>query len=1043
MSKVSLCKRPFRFYFISTIMALLLIQGEMLAGITGKISGRIIDAKTKEPIPSVNVVLRGTSLGAATDVDGYYYIINIPPGRYILAASMVGYKAESRTNVLVSSDHTTTVDFDLSDVSLEGEEMVVVAQREIVKKDVSSSQIVVDGSQIAAVPMVRDINTYINMQAGILDDQIRSGGLDQVGLMVDGLVSVDNRTNRPLMQLNMTTISEVSIIKGGFNAEYGNVRSGMINVVTKDPEADKFHISIDTRYSPARYKLGGAPVTSPDNYWNRVYTDPAVCWTGINNSSWSADLKDQYSDFNSWPGWSAIAKGPLGGGLDSAQWRNRYLWDHAMQGSAALGQKEITYGNKPDFYGEMTISGGVPLIGKYLGDMAFLISYRNDHQAYALPTFRPYYVNDNTQVKLISHISPSMKLGIEGSYGEVNTVSHSNQGGSDNSFTTSGMDILNTSLTGTNFEYAWWPTALSPFNVYTSMVGISLDHILSKSTFYNLRVSWINIKNSCTAWGPDAYRDTTSFVNTTLFGPTPMDQHPWGFWIGPNGANNQLVTGVLYQSAGGGQRDYGEVHTFNLKFDLTSQFDKYNQLKTGIDFTYDDLYTHYENIRFDSPGTQDYKVEWKHYPYRLGAYLQDKLEFEGMIANVGVRIDYNDPNCDWFTVDPYSKYFNKQFKWDLLSDAPTAPAKGHLEISPRLGISHPISENVKLYFSYGHFYSMPKAADMYRIEWGIMSNGIAAIGNPNASIPKTVQYELGVDWDVAGLALIHLAGFYKNIDDQINQVFYQNYSTDVTYNTYQNNNYSDVRGFEIQIERNFGSWINGLINYTYQVETHGNVGYAAFYQDPNKQLANSAYQDPNVIRSQIRPWGRAFIQMRTPSEWGPEILGTHPLSDWIIAPNISWRAGQYVTLNPNSIFAPNTDNNLEWKGRWSADLRVSKQLTLGKTSFELFVDVHNVLDLQYMTVNLNGNDVWYAGTSNDGFSSMQDRQNYVKSLHLPIYSDHAFDKLRASDPGSWIPGTDQLGDIKSADKPYINMPNRDFLTFQDPRYITIGVKINL
>jgi outer membrane receptor protein involved in Fe transport len=655
-------------------------------------------------------------------------------------------------------------------------------------------------------------------------------------------------------------------------------------------------------------------------------------------------------------------------------------------------------------------------------------------------------VNDNAQVKLTSHITPMMKLGIEGSYGETNTMSRSNQGGSDNSYVTSGMDILNSSLTGNNFSYAWWPTALTPFNIYTSMGGLSFDHMLNNNTFYNLRVSVVNIKNSNIGWGPDAYRDTTSFVNTVLFGPIRMDEHPWGFWIG-DGTALKSQDGAFYSAQGGGARDYGEVHTLNVKFDLTSQLDKYNQIKTGFEFIYDDLYTHYESNRFESRLTQDYKVEWSHYPYRLGAYIQDKLEFEGMIANVGVRVDYNEPNCDWFTVDPYSKYFSLKYKWQLY-DAPQEKAKGHLAISPRLGISHPISENVKLYFSYGHFYSMPRSADMYRIEWGVMSAGIGAIGNPNAAIPKTVAYELGVDWDVAGLALFHAAGFYKNIDDQINQINYQNYSNQVNYNTYTNNNYSDVRGFEIQIERNFGSWITALANYTYLVQTYGYVGNSTLYEDPNLQQSNNAFVNPNLTRSQIRPWGRAFIQFRTPPEWGPEFLGTQPLSDWIVAPNVSWQAGQYVTFNPNSLYPPNTQNNLQWKGQWSADLRVSKQFTIAKTSFEFFLDVHNVLNLQYMSNNLNGTDIWYAGTSNDGFSSQDDRRKYVMSLHLPIFNEPAYDALRdaarkAGDLNSWTPGDDQLGDVKSDKKPYINMPNRDFLTWQDLRYITLGLKVNL
>jgi outer membrane receptor protein involved in Fe transport len=1027
MNKVPHCEGRSMLLVFSFMM--LLHYGSAIAGITGKISGRVVDAKTHEPLPSANIVLRGTTLGAVCDIDGSYFIINIPPGSYTVVASIIGYEATVKMNVQVSSDHTTPINFILNSSVIEGKEVVVIAERELVKKDVSSSQIVADAGQIEAVPLVRDINSYINMQAGILNDQIRAGGLDQIGYMVDGLASVDNRSNRPLMQVNMSTVAEISIIKGGFNAEFGNVRSGMINVVTRDPDPHAFHVSADMRFRPAALKHSGSSIVSPDNYYNRPYLDPAVMWTGIQNGSWDKATKDQYADV-SWGGWSQFAR-TAGQGRDSAQCRDLFLWEHAMQGSSALGQKEITYGDKPDFFGDMTITGGVPFIGQYLGDLSFLASYKSDWQAFALPTSRDYYRNSNTQLKFVSRITPSMKLGIEGSYGEVNTVSKSNTGGSDNNYVANGMDILNSSLTGSNFQYAWWPTVLTPFNIYSSMIGLSFDHVISPKTFYNVRVSLVHIKNSNLGWADESLRDTTT---VRYFGPTAVDQHPWGFYIG-NHTALKTQDGAFYSAQGGGSRDYGEVHTVNFKSDITSQVDKYNQVKAGFEATYDDLYTHYELNRYESVLTEDYQVEWSHYPLRLGGYVQDKLEFEGMIANIGLRLDYNDPNCTWFTIDPYSKYFDKKNKSLLYTNAPQEPAHGNLVFSPRLGISHPISENVKLYFSYGHFYSMPSAADMYRIEQGRLADGITGLGNPNALLPKTVAYELGVDWDMAGFGLLHLAGFYKNVDNQINQITYHNYSESVVYNTFNNTNYADIRGFEVQIERNFESWITGMANYTYQVESHGNVGLNNYYEDPNKMLTNNAYEDPTLVRSQIRPWARVFVQFRTPTEWHPA------LADWIVSPNFNWRSGMYMTWNPNSILDPTTQDNVQWKATWTLDLRVSKKFSIANVGIELFADINNVLNRKYLAVNL-GSGGASAGATNDGFSSRGDRELYYKSLHLPMYADPKFDKWRAQEPGYWIAGTDQLGDIKSDEKPYIDMPNRDFLAFQNLRYITFGLKMN-
>ncbi|GAI87102.1 unnamed protein product, partial [marine sediment metagenome] len=108
------------------------------AGITGKIAGIITDAATGEPMPAVNVVIEGTTLGGATDNDGHFFIINIPPGTYSLHASMVGYAVEIKTGVIVNVDHTTPVDFDLRVTAIAGEEVTVTAEREIVPMDISA-----------------------------------------------------------------------------------------------------------------------------------------------------------------------------------------------------------------------------------------------------------------------------------------------------------------------------------------------------------------------------------------------------------------------------------------------------------------------------------------------------------------------------------------------------------------------------------------------------------------------------------------------------------------------------------------------------------------------------------------------------------------------------------------------------------------------------------------------------------------------------------------------------------------------------------------
>ena len=137
-----------------------------LAGTTGKIAGRVRDAKSGEALIGANVVLVGTTMGAATDLEGYYTILNIPPGKYTVIISSLGYTRKTVSDVAVSIDLTTKVDADLTETSFNVQEVVVTAERPAVKKDLTSSESRVDASAIKTLP-VQETSQVIALQAGV------------------------------------------------------------------------------------------------------------------------------------------------------------------------------------------------------------------------------------------------------------------------------------------------------------------------------------------------------------------------------------------------------------------------------------------------------------------------------------------------------------------------------------------------------------------------------------------------------------------------------------------------------------------------------------------------------------------------------------------------------------------------------------------------------------------------------------------------------------------------------------------------------------
>ncbi|MGE5364132.1 MAG: carboxypeptidase-like regulatory domain-containing protein, partial [Bacteroidota bacterium] len=138
--------------FLLILLVSLYIPGQVFAGNTGKISGRITDAATGEAIPGINIIIEKTSLGAASDFEGYFTINNIPPGSYDVTVSGIGYQKRKYVSVKVSADFTVKLDVQMTVEAISKNEVVVIAEAPMVRKDLTSSQASVDASQIETLP---------------------------------------------------------------------------------------------------------------------------------------------------------------------------------------------------------------------------------------------------------------------------------------------------------------------------------------------------------------------------------------------------------------------------------------------------------------------------------------------------------------------------------------------------------------------------------------------------------------------------------------------------------------------------------------------------------------------------------------------------------------------------------------------------------------------------------------------------------------------------------------------------------------------------
>ncbi len=220
---------------------MILIPALVFGGTTGKLTGTILDAETSEPLIGANIILQGTNLGAATNINGYYTLLNIPPGVYSAKISSIGYKTVIVENIKIVVDRTTNLSYELSSTSFEIDEVVVTARTPLVQPDLTSSISVMTRDEIEELP-VASFTELLSLQAGVVGSgsnlHVRGGRSNEVAYMVDGMYVTDPLLGGLATQIGNDAIQEMSLLSGTFNAEYGNALSGVVNIVTREGSDD-------------------------------------------------------------------------------------------------------------------------------------------------------------------------------------------------------------------------------------------------------------------------------------------------------------------------------------------------------------------------------------------------------------------------------------------------------------------------------------------------------------------------------------------------------------------------------------------------------------------------------------------------------------------------------------------------------------------------------------------------------------------------------------------------------------------------------------
>ncbi len=993
--------------FILSIVVGIMTVGthHVIAATTGKISGIVTVEGTEQPLANAKVEIVGTSTTTTTNDSGYYVITNISPAGYDVIVELTGYRSKTVQATKVFAGLTTTINFALEPsevVELEG--ITVTAARPLIKKDVTQTTRIIESDEIESMP--RDtVNGILQTQAGVAvrnasgSVHIRGGRSMEIKYLIDGIPVNDPMFSGLGLQISTNAIEQMEVITGGFNAEHGDAQSGIINLITKagthkfkgrfryrvgqwgthhgdpiygpwfDPDNDFRPVALE----PFRGIFIGKPYAYQTPYRGDPVTveelenregDEKVTFTEIVPGVYADRIENPLQPVIDPETGEEVVDEATGKVVEEPQpfkdadgtiidYENKkvilfdgYIVDLEQYSDLFNATKD--YNLSPSHIGEFALSG--PIMGNQL-TFSFASQFRRDES---------YLPNDDSggytlQGKLKYEVTPDIKLLASGLY-----------------------DEREVNYYGGSLRFV--PNAIEVGNRDGRSLSVQLSHNINSGTFYTL--TYGQFRRSSMSHQPDKLWDplNRSFKENAWdpeieIDPDIAEQYPdkqtaifmqnqrEGRIRNPA---QQAYNDTTYDVAGDNNFWTTRNSTTTIfKGDFTSQVTENHQVQTGIEISSNHLY----NLGTTNYGSSNLYVEYYDViPTSISLYAQDKMEYEGMIVNIGLRYDRYTPDggspkdpfnplvlnedgtflytnsegdeADSLLSEPDVQHYISELKgsFDSLPEVGLPiinkyeKASTKQMIAPRLGISFPITDRAKFHFTYGHYYQMPPADDLYENLNFDMRGAIRRRGNPDLEPEKTIAYEVGVIQQFTDDLTVDITGFTKDIDNLVSSVH-----VDITndYSYFINDIYGRVQGFELTIRkwRTGNSPVSGMLSYTYSVAkgkgSSRNLGYLTYYR-----------QQPEVTESHPLSWDQrhivsATLDIQLPFSSAVNFVGRYA-------------SGLPYTPNPRAPIKP-AINSKRYPATYNVDALVSKRSRIGGITYTFFADIRNIFNTQ----NLN------------------------------------------------------------------------------------------
>ena len=860
---------------------------------TGTLTGIVHDAKTGEELPGVNVILKGTYYGAATDIHGKFRINNVSVGSYNVEISLIGYKTVQYTGIEIQANKTKELDVKMEETVLTlDQDVVVVGEKPLMDVEETQSKKTVSKEDIENA-IVENITDVVTQQAGITQTDntihIRGGRSYENAFLLDGVSVQDPLSGTGFgLQLSADAIEEVEVITGGFNAEYGQATSGIVNVKTregKDNYSGYFSYKKDNLGNKSSYHVFNIDIIDANLSGPEPITSTILPAIGLKIpgdltffTSFHAGLSDGITQGYFKATANSIYSSTFGGTRFSPRQQNSWFW---------LGK--ISY--------------------KYSPTLKFVYSYNQSVD-----------INQNSQSlqQNLEYVEPSpgYQYKFQNILDQANTFTHNN-------------------------EYH----------------TLSVTHTLNAKTYYELKLNHFYTNLRADANGKNWY-DYTEPLDIVNF---PIQYYN----------TNRDTIGVI---PGDGFWDVGNPTTWrdhffsetSLKGDLTSFFDEKNKFKAGFNLQFQEM----QVVEIYKPwvGTLGLNNDIYHvYPAQGAFYTQDNINFSGMILNFGLRFDYWFPgkyvddavqNPDVITIpdEIRQRYKDDSFAW-------FGGRRFKARLSPRLGISHPVSDNQTLFFSYGHFSKWPNPQFVYaKLNPLNAQSSFQKFGNPDLNPETTVAYELGLKTQFTNDDVLKATAYYKDIFDYVTtrtaKITSARLATQ-SFTTYVNSDYARSRGLELEYKKRIGKWFTGDASFAYAIVTGKS-------STPDEGVLVARGDLNESIKEEYMSWDRPFTANVTTNFYvdKDEALfgfGRGILDDYNIYLRFFYESGKRYTSayftgsytadgRPEYDYVKNTKYDKIGADWFWIDLNFEKYFDVSGLRFSVSVEVNNLLDTQNSAV---------------------------------------------------------------------------------------------